>query len=129
MSTFSALLIILFLGFSSALAQQTQSQDPTSQTASQHDKSGAWLFPVERLNQILPRWLLFGGEYRSRVESADGIIHRGLQRGSAGVIFIDVHLAVSANGAALADDRDVAGGIEEVLFLDEEMKGSLQSRP
>ncbi len=31
------------------------------------------MFPVERLNQTLPRWLRLGGEYRSRLDSEDGI--------------------------------------------------------
>jgi hypothetical protein len=42
-------------------------------TAFDGAKSGACLFPVERLNQALLRWLRFGGEYRSRIEGADDI--------------------------------------------------------
>jgi hypothetical protein len=60
MATSGSLAFIWFLGFSSAFAQPTESQEP-------------WLFPVERLNCAVPRWLRFGGEYRSRYESEDGI--------------------------------------------------------
>jgi hypothetical protein len=30
-------------------------------------------FPVEHVNRVLPRWIRFGGEYRTRIESEDGI--------------------------------------------------------
>lgn len=73
MTTSRALGFISLLGFSGAFAQSTDSQEPTSQTAFDGAKSGAWLFPVESLNRALPRWLQFGGEYRSRVEGADDI--------------------------------------------------------
>ena len=73
MPTFGAIAFISLLGFSSALAQPTESQEPTSRTAFDGDNSGAWLFPVESLNHALPRWLRFGGEYRSRIEGEDGI--------------------------------------------------------
>jgi hypothetical protein len=64
---------ISLLGIGSALAQPTESQAITSQTMPDGDKSGVWLFPVERLNQALPRWLRFGGQFRTRFESEDGI--------------------------------------------------------
>src|SRR5258706_10840817 len=73
MSTASAFAFISLVGFSGALAQSTDSQEPTSQNTFEGGKSGAWLFPVQSLNHALPRWLRFGGEYRSRIESADGI--------------------------------------------------------
>src|ERR1700704_3194611 len=73
MTTPGTLAFISLLGFSSALAQTTDSQEPTSQTAFDGPKSGACLYPIERLNQALPRWLRFGGEYRSRIEDADDI--------------------------------------------------------
>jgi hypothetical protein len=38
------------------------------------DSDGAaWLFPIDRLNESLPRWRHFGGEYRDRVEGPEGI--------------------------------------------------------
>jgi len=73
MATSGTIAFISLIAFGSALAQPTDSQESTSQTAFDGDKSGAWLFPVESLNNVLPRWLQFGGEYRSRLESEDGI--------------------------------------------------------
>ena len=35
--------------------------------------SDGWLYPITRLNESLPRWIQFGGQFRDRVESADGI--------------------------------------------------------
>ncbi len=64
---------ISLLGFTSALAQPKESQAPSSQAAVDDDKSAVWLFPVEKLNDGLPGWLQFGGEYRVRAESQDGI--------------------------------------------------------
>ena len=32
-----------------------------------------WLYPITRLNEILPHWLQFGGQFRDRVESQDGL--------------------------------------------------------
>src|ERR1022692_2193361 len=32
-----------------------------------------WLYPITRLNESLPRWLQFGGQFRDRVESQDGL--------------------------------------------------------
>jgi hypothetical protein len=37
------------------------------------DDPGGWLFPVTRLNQSLPNWIHFGGQFRNRVESQDGL--------------------------------------------------------
>lgn len=32
-----------------------------------------WLFPITRLNVMLPHWIQFGGQFRNRVESQDGL--------------------------------------------------------
>src|SRR5579875_994951 len=32
-----------------------------------------WLYPITKLNESLPRWLQFGGQFRDRVESQDGL--------------------------------------------------------
>src|ERR1035438_8158976 len=32
-----------------------------------------WLYPITRLNQFLPHWIQFGGQFRDRVESQDGL--------------------------------------------------------
>src|ERR1700686_4629123 len=73
MKTFGAVPLISLLGFSSVFAQSTDSQEPTSRTTFDSAQTGAWRFPVERLNRDLPLWLRFGGEYRSRFEGADDI--------------------------------------------------------
>src|ERR1700694_5573722 len=73
MATYRALAAIMLCGFTSALAQPTANEEPGSGAANDKSKSGSWLFPVDRLNQALPRWLRLGGEYRTRVESEDGI--------------------------------------------------------
>src|SRR3979409_141287 len=73
MRTSGTLAVISLLGLSRALAQPVGSQQPTLKNPLDGDKSGAWLFPVESLNDTLPRWLRFGGEFRSRIESEDGI--------------------------------------------------------
>jgi hypothetical protein len=78
MATHGVLAFIVLLGCGSALAQSTDKQatdkqEPASQNAVDGEKSGAWLFPVEKLNQKLPSWIRFAGEYRTRVESSNGI--------------------------------------------------------
>jgi hypothetical protein len=35
--------------------------------------NAGWLFPITRLDQSLPPWLQFGGQFRNRVESQDGL--------------------------------------------------------
>lgn len=70
MANYRALAAISVLGFNSAFAQSTGGQQPNSSSA--FDCEGG-LFPVQRMNQILPPWIQFGGEYRTRVESSDGI--------------------------------------------------------
>ena len=35
--------------------------------------SPSWLFPVAKLDESLPGWLQFGGEYRNRYEGPSGI--------------------------------------------------------
>lgn len=32
-----------------------------------------WLFPITKLNEYLPNWIKFGGQFRDRMESPDGI--------------------------------------------------------
>src|SRR6202171_4427151 len=73
MATSGAFAFISILGLSRAIAQPTEGEAPTSRAVFDGDKSGAWLFPVERLNHAFPRWLRFGGGYRFRIEREDGI--------------------------------------------------------
>ncbi len=82
--------IVLFLLFISCVARQRtnaqtvpglsadsgSSSDSRSAGATDSvgaDDSPAWLFPVTKLNQSLPRWLHLGGEYRGRLEGPIGI--------------------------------------------------------
>jgi len=32
-----------------------------------------WLFPITQLDHFLPHWIQFGGQFRNRVESQDGL--------------------------------------------------------
>jgi hypothetical protein len=32
-----------------------------------------WLFPVTRLDELLPHWIQFGGQFRDRVEAQTGL--------------------------------------------------------
>jgi hypothetical protein len=32
-----------------------------------------WLYPITRLNEFFPHWIKFGGQFRDRVESQDGL--------------------------------------------------------
>jgi len=57
------------LGIGAAASEPTMG-DTSNQTAA--DAAG-WLFPVEHVNRALPHWIRFGGEYRLRIESEDGI--------------------------------------------------------
>jgi hypothetical protein len=74
----------VFLG--AAVAQQTANSPASpfqpdapggSHAASDLRVSGpnpdGWLYPITRLNELLPHWIQFGGQFRDRVESADGI--------------------------------------------------------
>ena len=35
--------------------------------------SGAWMYPITKLDEYLPHWIQFGGQFRDRVESQDGL--------------------------------------------------------
>ena len=71
MTTSGAHALISLLLVSSAAAQPSYSEEPPSGALHGGSKSGTWLFPVERLNFDLPRWLRFGGQFRSRFEGED----------------------------------------------------------
>jgi hypothetical protein len=62
--------------------RDSNAQDPSnppakSQAGAANDPSGkqspGWLFPVDKLDESLPRWLRIGGEYRDRFEGPQGI--------------------------------------------------------
>ena len=65
--------LISLLCVSGAIAQLADSEEPAPGALHDGSKSGTWLFPVERLNLALPRWLRFGGQFRSRFEGEDGV--------------------------------------------------------
>jgi len=35
--------------------------------------SGGWIYPITKLDEYLPHWIQFGGQFRDRVESQDGL--------------------------------------------------------
>ena len=80
MRAFSVLVLIWACGIDAAFSQpaagdQTQPRDAASISDSGAGRSGpaGWFFPVEDFDEMLPPWLRLGGEYRSRLESADGM--------------------------------------------------------
>ena len=74
---------MLLLAGVNSLPQRVQAQAATdSIVASQpaQDATGAapnWLFPAAKLDESLPEWLRFGGEYRNRLEGPTGIGNTG----------------------------------------------------
>src|ERR1700739_1334317 len=75
------LLVLLFLGVS-VLPNRAQAQTnpnvntPPNAPAANPDPT-SWLFPVEKLDESLPKWLHIGGEYRDRLEGPIGIGYTG----------------------------------------------------
>jgi hypothetical protein len=37
------------------------------------DDTGGWLYPITKVNEYLPYWIQFGGQFRDRIESQDGL--------------------------------------------------------
>ncbi len=68
---------MLLTGLVASLNAQTTGEVQTAtgaaQPADSGDRAPAWLIPTADLNQRLPSWLRFDGEYRSRVEPFVGI--------------------------------------------------------
>src|ERR1700722_19647044 len=72
---------------SSAMAQQStppsaepfppdspgESRAATDLRVSGPNQDASWLFPITRLDELLPHWIQFGGQFRNRVESQDGL--------------------------------------------------------
>jgi hypothetical protein len=42
------------------------------------DNAAGWLFPITRLNQSLPSWIQFGGQFRNRTEGQDGLDYQSV---------------------------------------------------
>ena len=77
----TSLLVALFLGIS-MLPNQAQAQtNPQSNPAPNTPAAGAdpasWLFPIAKLDEVLPSWLHIGGQYRARLEGPIGIGYTG----------------------------------------------------
>jgi hypothetical protein len=59
-------------------AAESQLQSGAAQASSQAGATAdpdtpAWVHPVDELNEILPRWLRIGGDYRDRFEGPQGV--------------------------------------------------------
>ena len=80
------LAILSVVALRSAVAQQSTSSPASpfapdfpgdSHASSDLRVSGpnpdGWLFPITKLNEFLPHWIQFGGQFRDRVESPDGL--------------------------------------------------------
>ena len=73
MRRYALTLVIGFVSFSGAVSQTAQpapaSSEPpaTTQNAVTDFHDSRW-FPIEKLDESLPSWLQFGGEYRARTE-------------------------------------------------------------
>ena len=81
MRTHTPLLLAFFLGISMLPERANAQTDPNSSGApsapAADPDSPSWLFPIDKLNESLPSWLRFGGEYRDRLEGPIGIGFRG----------------------------------------------------
>jgi len=76
MRTHTWLLLALFLGISMlpdrALAQTNPNSNPAPSPPAANSDPPSWLFPIEKLDEVLPWWFHIGGEYRDRIEGPIG---------------------------------------------------------
>jgi hypothetical protein len=93
-SSLFRLLIFSTVGLGSGLAQQSATPPPepfqpdtpggshaaTDLRIPGPDPDG-WLFPITRLNQLLPRWIQFGGQFRDRAEGQLGLGYASVDDG------------------------------------------------
>src|SRR6202158_1404568 len=81
MRTHTSLLLALFLGISMlpdrAQAQPNPNSNPPPSPPAVHPDTPSCLFPIDKLDERLPRWLHIGGEYRDRLEGPIGIAFGG----------------------------------------------------
>ena len=76
MRTHISPLLAFFLGISMFPIRAQAQTNPNSSAA--HNPSASesddpsWLFPVAKLDEVLPRWFHIGGEYRDRLEGPLG---------------------------------------------------------
>jgi hypothetical protein len=73
----TSLALILLLGASMLPERANAQTGPAPSPPAVDSDAPAWLFPVDRLNEPLPSWLRFGGEYRNRLEGPIGIGYQG----------------------------------------------------
>jgi hypothetical protein len=70
------LVLALFLGISVlpdwALAQTNSNSSPAPGPPAAESDYSSWLFPVAKLDEVLPPWFHIGGEYRDRLEGPIG---------------------------------------------------------
>src|SRR5260370_17425285 len=68
--THTSLLLVLFLAtgmFSGRAGAQANTQSNAAPGAPAADSdTPSWLFPIEKLDEVLPSWLHIGGAYRAR---------------------------------------------------------------
>jgi hypothetical protein len=78
----SPIFILIAVAAGSAMAQQStppfQPDTPGESHASTDlrvtgPNPDGWLFPITQLDHLLPHWIQFGGQFRNRVESQDGL--------------------------------------------------------
>jgi hypothetical protein len=79
-SDVSALVLLIGLSTTPGLvnaqtssAQGTATESGAASDPPAKDYQPEWLFPVVELDERLPRWLRFGGQYRNRIEGPSGI--------------------------------------------------------
>src|SRR5258708_27104618 len=76
MRTNISLLLAFFLVISMfpvhAQAQTNPNSSAAHNPSASESDSPSWLFPVAKLDEVLPRWLHIGGEYRNRLEGPLG---------------------------------------------------------
>src|ERR1700747_42666 len=71
-----SLLLAIFLGISMlpdrAQAQTNPNSNPTPRPTAADSDDPSWLFPIAKLDEVLPYWFHIGGEYRDRLEGPIG---------------------------------------------------------
>src|SRR5882762_10258194 len=76
MRAHSSLILALFLAISPfpnrAQAQANPNSNPAPSPPTAESDGPSWLFPVAKLDEVLPRWFHIGGEYRDRLEGPIG---------------------------------------------------------
>jgi len=58
-------------------SDSTISRGPTISNPAVIQESPGWLYPIAKLDEVLPKWLFIGGEYRNRWEGPIGINYTG----------------------------------------------------